>query len=71
MLRPILCDYSDAYIFASAFVTIRKTVAAAENPNNRKNIIIKNCASFTNCKSEINNMQIDNAEDIDIVIANA
>ena len=42
--------------------------AAAAEPNNRKNIIIKNCAPFTNCISEINNTQIDNAKDIDIVM---
>ena len=35
---------------------------------NRKNRIIKNCAPFTNCISEINNTQIDNAKDIDIVM---
>ena len=28
----------------------------------------KNCAPFTNCISEINNMQVDNAKDIDIVM---
>ena len=33
-----------------------------------KKVIFKNCAPFTNCISEINNTQIDNAKDIDIVI---
>ena len=28
----------------------------------------KNCAPFTNCVSEINNTQVDNAKDIDIVM---
>ena len=40
-------------------------IAAA---NNRENMIIKNCAPFTKCISEINNTQIDNAKDIDIVM---
>ena len=31
-------------------------------------MIIKTCAPFTNCKSEINNTQIDNAKDIYIVM---
>ena len=31
-------------------------------------MILKNCASCTNCKSEINNTQIDNAKDINIVM---
>ena len=63
MLRSSLCDYSDAYILVSATITVPNTAAAAD-PNNRKNIIIKNCAPFTNCISEINNTQIDNAKDI-------
>ena len=33
-----------------------------------KKIIFKNCAPFTNCISEINNTQVDNAKDIDIVM---
>ena len=40
-------------------------IAAA---NNRENMIIKNCAPFTKCISEINNTQIDNAKDTDIVM---
>ena len=34
----------------------------------QKKVIFKNCAPFTNCISEINNTQIDNAKDIDIVM---
>ena len=42
------------------------TVAA---PNNRnKKVIFKNCASFTECISEINNKEIDHAKNIDIVM---
>ena len=32
-------------------------------------MIFKNCAPFLNCKSEINNIEIDNAKYIDIVMA--
>ena len=32
------------------------------------NVIFKYCAPFTNCISEINNTQVDNAKDIDIVM---
>ena len=52
-LRSRLCDYSDAYILVNATITVPNTGTAA-NPNNRKIIIIKNCAPFTNCISEIN-----------------
>ena len=33
-----------------------------------KRLTLKNCAPFTNCISEINNTQVDNAKDIDIVM---
>ena len=38
------------------------------NPNNRKNIIIKNWAPFTDCISDINNTQVGNAKYTDIVM---
>ena len=69
MLKSSLCDYSDAYIFVKGTITVNNTAAAgaAANNTNRK-VIFKNCAPFTNCISEINNTQIDNAKDIDIVM---
>ena len=67
MLRLILCNYSDAYILVSVIIAVPNTAAAEPAANNRKNIIIKNCTPFTNCISEINNTQIDNAEEIYIV----
>ena len=36
--------------------------------NNGIEVVFKNCAPFTKCISEINNMQIDNAKYIDLVI---
>ena len=36
--------------------------------NNHKELVFKNCAPFTDCISEINNTQIDNAKDIDLVM---
>ena len=69
MLRPILCNSNDAYILVNATLTGRNTVVATgEAENNRKNIMIKNWTPLTNCISEINNTQIDNAKDIDIVM---
>ena len=43
--------------------------AAARKADERdKGVIFKNCTPFINCKSEINNTEIDNAKDIDIVV---
>ena len=69
MLKSKFCDYSDAYILVKGTISVNNTAAqgvAADNVN--KKVIFKNCAPFTNCISEINNMQIDNAKDIDIVM---
>ena len=69
MLKSSLCDYSDAYILVKGTISVNNTAAqgAAANNNNKK-VIFKYCAPFTNCISEINNTQIDNAKDIDIVM---
>ena len=69
MLKSSLCDYSDAYIRVKGTISVNNTagaVAAANNTN--KKALFKNCAPFTNCISEINNMQLDNAKGIDIVM---
>ena len=69
MLKSSLCDYSDTYILVKGTITVNNTAAqgAAANNTNKK-VIFKNCAPFTNCISEINNTQIENAKDIDIVM---
>ena len=66
MLRSSLCDYSDSYILVSGTITVAALAPGREN-NNIK-VVIKNCAPFTNCISEINNTQIDNTKDIDVVM---
>ena len=69
MLKSSLCDYSDAYILVKGTISVNNTAAADANANNtNKKVIFKNCALFTNCISEYNNTQIDNAKDIDIVM---
>ena len=69
MLKSSLCDYSDAYILVKGTITVNNTVAADAGANNtNKKVVLKNCAPFTNCISEINNTQVENAKDIDIVI---
>ena len=70
MLKSSLCDYSDAYILVKGTISVNNTAVAGPAVNNtNKKVIFKNCAPFTNCISEINNTQIDNAKDIDIVMS--
>ena len=69
ILKSSLCDYSDAYILVKGTITAADTSAAGAAANNtNKKVIFKNCAPFTNCISEINTTQVDNAKDIDVVM---
>ena len=57
------------HIFLLRELSVTNTAAAGAAANNTNiKVIFKNCAPFTNCISEINNTQIDNAKDIDIVM---
>ena len=69
MLRSILCDYNDPYILVKGNVSVNNTASTSADANNtNKKVIFKNWPPFTNCISEINNTQVDNAKDIDIVM---
>ena len=70
MLKSSLCNYSDAYILVKGKVTVNNTAAADADANNtNKKVIFKNCASFTECISRINNTQVDDAKCIDIIMS--
>ena len=71
MLKFSLCDYSDAYILVKGRITITGAAAdaAARRADERdKGMAFKNCSPFTNCISEIDNTQVDNAKDINILM---
>ena len=61
VLKPNLCDYSEAYILVDG--TIR---ADAADANTR--LALKNCSPFTKCNLEINDEHVDTAKDLDIVM---
>ena len=64
ILRQDLCDLSDVNIAV-------KEVIAVTSPNDAKRnkaVAFKNNAPFINCISQINGVQIDNAEDIEVVM---
>ena len=64
MLRPDLCDFSDAYIVVKGTTTVLR-------PNNakiNKAVTFKNNVPFVNCISKINGVKTDNAEDLDVVM---
>ena len=69
MLKFSLCDYNEAYIFVKETIGLSNTAAADADANNtNKKVIFKNCNIFSSCISEVNNIQIDNAKDLDIVM---
>ena len=69
MLKFSLCDYSDAYILVKGRITGAAADAAARRADERdKGMAFKNCSPFTNCISEIDNTQVDNAKDINILM---
>ena len=71
ILRCNLCDYPDAYILVKGTITITTAgddAVARPAGERNKGVILKNCVSFTKRISRINNMEIDSAKDIDIVM---
>ena len=69
MIRSSLCDYRDAYILVKGTITVTNTEAASVAVNNTdKKVVLKYCAPFTSCITEINNAQSDYAEDTDLVM---
>ena len=71
MLKSSLCDYSDAYLLIKrTIIVVGQGPDPSEIAADRKHqqVIFKNCAPFTNCRSEINNTQAVNMKDIDFVM---
>ena len=61
VLKPNLCDYTEAYILVDG--TIR-----AANAVNATRLALKNCAPFTKCNLEINDEHVDTAENLNIAM---
>ena len=72
MLKSSSCDYSDGYILMKRIIIItwaEADAAARQVDERNKGVIFKTCDSFLNCKSKINNTEIDNAtKDTDTVM---
>ena len=68
MIRSDLCDFSDAYIVVKRDITLKKTNGRGIIDIRSRFLAFKDNAPFTNCISKINNVLIDNAEDLDIVM---
>ena len=60
-IESSLCDYSDAYIVVTGNITATPNNAAAR-------VIFKNCATFKDCRTEINDTFVDYADFINITM---
>ena len=68
MLRSDLYDFSDAYVNVKGDVTLTKVASRNFIEVRNRFLTFRNNAPFTNYISEIHNVLIDNAVDLDIVM---
>ena len=68
MLRSDLCDFSDTYIVVKLTITLTRNAGRGFVDIRNRFLAFKNNAPFTNCISKFNNVLIDNAEDLDVVM---
>ena len=61
-IESSLCDYSDAYILVTGNITVTPNNAATQ-------VVCKNCAPFTKCRTEINKIFVDEAVFINITMS--
>ena len=59
-IKSSLCDYSDAFILVTGYITV--------GADDDTHVAFKNCASFSTCKTEINDVFIDEANHISIAM---
>ena len=62
VIKPNLCDYSDAYILVTGDIKVADVAA-------NTNVAFKNCAPFTRCVTHINDEHVETAEYFYIIMA--
>ena len=61
VVKPFLCDYSDAYILVTRDIKVTDIAA-------NTNVVFKNCAPFTRCVIHINDEHVEQDENLDIIM---
>ena len=61
LIKPSLCNYSDAYILVTGDIKVADVAANA-------NVAFKNCAPFTRCVTHMNDEHVETAENLDIIM---
>ena len=65
-LRSDVCNFSDVYIVVKGDITLTKAANKWFIDVRNRFLAFKNNASFTNCRSKINNVFIDNVQYLDV-----
>ena len=60
-IESSLCDYSDAYILVTGIIRITRG-------NQNTKVALENCAIFKKCRTEINEIFVDDAQYINITM---
>ena len=60
-IESSLCDYSDAYILVTGNISATPNSAATQ-------VVFKNCVPFEKCRTEINEIFVDDAQHINIAM---
>ena len=66
--RSDLCDFSNAYIVVKGDIVLTKSIERRPIDMRNRILAFKNNEPFTNCISKINNVLIDNAEYLYVVM---
>ena len=62
VIKPNICDYSDAYILVTGDIKVTDVAA-------NTNVAFKNCAPFTRCViTHVNDEHLETAENLDIIM---
>ena len=61
VLKSNLCDYNDAYILATCYITI--------TAGSQIQVVFKKCVRFTKCITRIDGTTIDNVENLDLAMS--
>ena len=61
VIKPNLCDYSDAYILVAGDIKVADVAA-------NTNVAFKNCAPFARCVRHVNDEHVETAENLDIIM---
>ena len=61
IVKPFLCDYSDAYILVTGNIKV-------QNGSDATRVAVKNCHPFTRTSFKVNDEQVDTADNLDLTL---